>query len=104
MRHKRKQKLFIFGLLIFTLILSYIVVVFYFRNEHKRIYDSYNRTLKDQFEITVSIYSDMSEMIFYSNINTPEVLELLHQGYTTEDEQKKKHVSATVADCSGQIL
>lgn len=61
----------------------------YYRINRSEIEKSHTRAIRDEFEITMGVYSDMADSVYHLYIDTPRVKELFAQGVGSESAEAK---------------
>ena len=84
------QLFVLLGMACFILVLNFILFRNY-RDSKGQIECGYNEKLISEYEIIMDVYSDLSDLIYKSQINTPEVKQLFALGIRSGDLQEKNN-------------
>ena len=77
---------------------TFLIFVHYHIQSRASAFEDYNRMLGNQYRITTSAYADMAELIFTTNVNTPEVKQLFAEGLKCSDEIEKNRLREQLYD------
>ncbi len=86
---KHDARLIILVLLILLVISSNFLLYWYFQNNRHEIENNYINKLNNEYIITMSVYSDMADLIFRLAIDRPRIKNIFARGTEARDEVTK---------------